>query len=232
MRRPPCRSVSPHRFLALLSGIFLLSGIARSEESQAEKLLAKFLHAQTERETLYATFTQTKIVPTLAHPQETQGQLWLAKGGKFRMQCGSPPLTVMVSNGEEIVGVSKTRLGYMKKKLSLDDPEVRSLTSLFTAGENQALAQLREEFEIQKLGPGTPQPQQITLVPKSTKLKKSIQHLRLELSPDGLQLLSFEVVDLHQGKLRMKLNEIMENPAIGPEAFDPTWGIPEAQWRK
>ena len=90
------RSVCQILAFAAVAGV---TGIPRMVRSASVDLLSKFF---LEVQTLHAAFHQSVLTEDLQSIDESDGELWLSRPGRFRWEYGDPLEQVVVADGQQV----------------------------------------------------------------------------------------------------------------------------------
>ncbi|MCP5537926.1 MAG: outer membrane lipoprotein carrier protein LolA [Akkermansiaceae bacterium] len=141
--------------------------------------LKKALDRQAKHRSVQVRLRQTKKLPALKEPVINTGQLWLIPGKSFRWQIGDPKASTAVYDGTRVYLLDE------KKKTAVDlspsDRKVKPLLIMLGIGEGASFDSMMEAFNVSGVkNDGTRYV--IVLVPKSSKLKRAINHLTLQVN--------------------------------------------------
>lgn len=141
--------------------------------------LKKALDRQAKHQTVQVRLRQTKKLPALKEPIINNGQLWLIPGKSFRWQIGDPKASTAIYDGTRVYLLDE------KKKSAVDlsptDRKVKPLLIMLGIGEGASFDSMMEAFNVSGVkNDGTRYV--VVLVPKSSKLKRAINHLTLQVN--------------------------------------------------
>ncbi len=169
-----------------------------------------------EVKTFGANFDQVVLDEGLNIVEETNGQMWLARPGRFRWDYASPSEQKIVGDGEKVWLYDK----------DLEQVTVRSQTE--TVGKTPAIllagsGDLTDSYEVEDLGPQG-QSTWVGLKPKDSE--SQFESVRIGFDMDG-RLVVMELVDGFGQTTRISLHEARENSDLDPVlfAFEPPDGV-------
>ncbi len=141
--------------------------------------LKKALDRQAKHQTVQVKLRQTKKLPALKEPIINNGQLWLIPGKSFRWQIGDPKASTAIYDGKRVYLLDE------KKKTAVDlsptDRKVKPLLIMLGIGEGASFDAMMKAFSVSGVkNDGTRYV--VVLVPKSSKLKRAINHLTLQVN--------------------------------------------------
>lgn len=141
--------------------------------------LKKALDRQGKHQSVQVKLRQTKKIPALKDPIVNRGQLWLIPGKQFRWQIGNPKASSAIYDGKRVYLLDE------KKKTAVDlspsDRKVKPLLIMLGIGEGASFDSMMKAFSVSGVkNDGTRYV--IVLVPKSSKLKRAINHLTLQVN--------------------------------------------------
>lgn len=163
-----------------------------------------------------ANFDQVVMDEGLNILEETNGQMWIARPGRFRWDYSSPVEQKIVGDGERIWLYDK----------DLEQVTVRDQTS--TVGRTPAIllagsGDIADSYEVEELGPQG-QTTWVSLKPKDAE--SQFESVRIGFDHDG-HLIVLELVDGFGQTTRINLHEARENYDLDPVlfAFEPPDGV-------
>jgi len=198
------------RTLALL---VLTSLIAQAAPDTT--VLDAWLKRQTSINTLEASFTQERKLPSLKQPVTTPGKLMMQRPDKLRWELGNPIETLAVSDG-----VTMTLLQASDKsarQVGTDSPQAKQFS--FLGGNALASPEaFREAFEITdaRVTSGI---HQYTLEPKERRMKANVPWVFLDIDPSTNELRALELEMKDKSRIRTVFTNTKLNGKLPASAF-------------
>lgn len=188
------------RYLALV--LLVLSTPVLAGEGQAK--LDRFLDGL---KTMQANFIQTLTNARGEMMEESRGQLWLSRPGKFRLQYVSPYEQLYVADGRNIWMYDRDLEQVTVKP---QDDTLGSTPAMLLSSE----APLTENFTIKEEGAHEGF-QWLLLKPRAAD--SNFDYLRLAIEGDVLR--AMEMVDGFGQTTRLYLETVVRNPEVPEEKF-------------
>jgi outer membrane lipoprotein-sorting protein len=206
--------------ISLLLAISLAPRIVGAELSPA---LSSWLAAQTKIQTWSADFVQTRTLKSLAQPLSSPGHIWFATPDRLRWELGSPPQTIVLKVGSELL------ITYPKLKRVEHFPLTGEATGPWRDALNLLQATFpRSESELQSQYTIISQivhdqTCEVVLQPKSINARQMIPEFRISFDTQDSSLRWTQLKfgdgsilrnDFKQQVVNPKLDEAMFQPAI------------------
>jgi outer membrane lipoprotein-sorting protein len=211
------------RILLLIAVItwfgFALHFTAVSES--ANSLVASWLAAQTNILTWSAEVIQTRTFKTLTQPLKATGQVWFAAPDRFRWELGSPPQTIAVRSGSELLLVYP-RLKRIERYTLAGNRSGpwRDALALLDAGFPRSRAELEARYEIvDESESGTTCV--LTLHPRSAPARRMIPKIRIEFDTGSFALTATELEFADGSRMRNEFKDPKLNPKFEEGIFEP-----------
>jgi outer membrane lipoprotein-sorting protein len=177
---------------ALLVGMIGLAGCApllaaTAAEAPDPAPLAVWLASHRNLESLEATFTQERRLPTLRDPITARGHFWM-RANQFRWQLGDPPKSLVIKNANAVTLIdldAKTT-----RVVPVDDPRVKPFVLLADpALANMAAFQAQFRLHATRMVDGI---YQATLSPVDRRLRSKVPWIILHIDPRNHSLRATE----------------------------------------
>lgn len=209
-RKRDCRR--PHPVVVVLGLMFALTAPPSMAQTAVDHLQRFF----DEVKTFGANFDQIVMDEGLNIVEETNGQMWIARPGRFRWDYSSPSEQKIVGDGDRIWLYDK----------DLEQVTVRSQSE--TVGRTPAIllagsGDLAQSYDVEDLGPQG-QSSWVGLTPKDGE--SQFESVRIGFDMDG-RLVVMELVDGFGQTTRISLHDAKENSDLDPVlfAFEPPEGV-------
>ncbi len=192
--------------------IIALLAATGAQAAEGEQRLEQFLDGL---KTMRAQFVQTLIEPDGNVLEESEGELLVARPGRFRLEYLEPYRQTYVADGERIWMYDRD---LEQVTVRVQDETLGSTPALLLSGTEP----LSDSFEIIELG----QHEGFTWLELRPKAKDAtFEQVRLALEPKLLR--AMEMVDGFGQVTRLYFDTVERNPAIraGAFKFDPPAGV-------
>lgn len=194
---------------------FLLLSALLAHAAPDTTVLDAWLKRQTSINTLEASFTQERKLPSLKQPVTTPGKLMMQRPDKLRWELGNPIETLAVSDG-----VTMTLLQASDKsarQVANDSPQAKQFS--FLGGNALASPEaFREAFEITdaRITSGI---HQYTLQPKERRMKANVPWVFLDIDPSSNELRALELEMKDKSRIRTVFTNTKLNGKLPASAF-------------
>jgi len=199
------RGAISRQFVAL--GLSTTMALATTEVNAASAVeyLQRFFSEIT---TFGANFDQVVLDEDLKIVEETNGQMWITRPGKFRWDYVTPSEQRIVADGERIWIYDKD---LEQVTVRGQDATVGRTPAILLAGTGD----IEDSYEVEDLGPQG-QTTWVALKPKDSE--SQFDSVRIGFSDSG-QLKTMELVDGFGQTTRITLHESEENKDLDPALF-------------
>ena len=210
-KNPPAAGAARRHTRPLLAAAILLWAVPAA----AGQALASLRHFYSEVQTYHARFRQSVLDEGLNLIQETSGELWIRRPGRFRWEYDPPYRQTIVGDGERVWVYDH----------DLEQITVRKMTralgntpALLLAGRGK----LDRDFKVEELG-RQGKLDWVRLVPRNKD--GGYEDIRIGFS--GKRMVTLELVDGLGQLTRIQLSHQEEGATLGPEVFkfEPPAGI-------
>jgi outer membrane lipoprotein-sorting protein len=161
---------------------------------------------------------ETRELTLLAEPETLRGRLTFERPGLLRWEYDEPERRVYVLREGELVGWLPEKNRVEKLDVSRNKKRLERLMAL-----GQGTEELEQDFRIEFVD-DTDQIEgadQILLIPKSRRVKRRIQELRLWVSREhGLPRRIRYVTGEADATVTLEMTGFVINPQLGPASFD------------
>jgi outer membrane lipoprotein-sorting protein len=204
--------------VACFLGGFLVT-IGASAESSTNG--AAWLAAQTNIQTWFADFIQTRTLKSLTQPLTATGHVWFAQPNQFRWELGRPPQTIAVRHGDEMLVI------YPRLKRAERYPltggqtgQWRDALALLEAGFPRSQRDLESQYRLLS-ETVTNATCEITLQPKSTSARKMMPQIKIVFGTADFSLRATELHFADGSTMRNDFTNAVLNPKIDDSLFTP-----------
>ena len=203
--------------MKLFSLLFVMLQVAVSAQTAVDtKPLHVWLKKQQNIQSIQATFTQSRTLPSLRKPISTTGQLTMQKPNRFRWELGNPTSSMAVSDGTTtyLLDVAKLRA----RKIPVDDPASKPF-SLMASQAFENKDQFHQTFHIQQQTV-VDEVFQYTLILRDAAAAKHLREVILSISRAG-EIKAMELVLSDRSRIKTTMNVVKLNAPIAKDAFTP-----------
>ncbi|MSU64141.1 MAG: outer membrane lipoprotein carrier protein LolA [Pedosphaera sp.] len=220
---PPWRTKSLQALLRYSTACFLTLGLfLNAHATDADKLLASWLSAQTNLNTWSADLIQTRTFKTLTQPLVARGHVWFVAPNTFRWELGQPPQTIAVRQPKQML-VIYPRLK-RAERYPLDGEGAgpwRDALALFEAGFPRSRADLEAQFKI-KLVQEVNGVCDVALEPKSSSVRRMMPDFRVLFEARDNSLRATELRFADGSTMRNDFTNAVINGGLDGELFTPS----------
>jgi len=204
-------SARPIATLILVGALSLPA--SESSAATAVDYLQRFFSEIT---TFGANFDQVVLDEDLQIVEETNGQMWITRPGKFRWDYAKPAEQRIIGDGERIWIYDKD---LEQVTVRGQDATVGRTPAILLAGSGN----IEDSYDIEDMGP---QGETTWVALKPKDVDSQFESVRIGFSNDGY-LKTMELVDGFGQTTRITLHEAEENKALDPQlfAFVPPEGV-------
>lgn len=178
-------------------------------------VLDAWLKRQTSINTLEATFTQERKLPSLKEPVSTPGKLMMQRPDKLRWELGSPIETLAVSDGTTMTLLQSSDKS--ARQVANDSPQAKQFS--FLGGNALASPEaFRDAFEItdSRVTSGI---HQYTLQPKERRMKANVPWVFLDIDPSTNELRALELEMKDKSRIRTVFTNTKLNGKLPASSF-------------
>jgi outer membrane lipoprotein-sorting protein len=197
--------------------------------------LSSFLAAQTNLHTWSADLTQIRRLKTLTQPLVSTGRVWFAAPNKFRWEIGSPPQTIAVRGGDEML-VIYPRLKRVEK-YPLTGERMgpwKDTLALLEAGFPRSEAEMESRFKILSVTP-TNDVFNVVMEPRSSSARRMMPLIMIAFGANDFQLRATELQFADGSTMRNEFRNAQINQSLDLALFtpkiEPDWKIVEPMKR-
>lgn len=206
------------RRLVLFAGLLTFAN-AFGEDAAGTASLDGWLEQQAQIKSWSADVLQTRKLESLSHPLRSEGRVWFVQPNWFRWELGSPPRTIAVRSGDELV-VAYPRLKRVERYSYHDqeDPSLRQALALLEVGLPSDPAAFRARYELTSTH-RVADTMEFELQPADAAARRLIEAIRLEVGAVDMRLLATELVFPDGSKLRNEFSNYRLDPPLDPDLF-------------
>jgi outer membrane lipoprotein-sorting protein len=206
---------------------FGVSGAFSADRSSPA--LSRFLSAQTNLQTWSADLTQIRRLKTLTQPLVSTGKVWFAAPNKFRWEIGSPPQTIAMRGGDEML-VLYPRLKRVEK-YPLTGEQMgpwKDTLALLEAGFPRSEAEMTSRFKLLSVT-STNGVFNAIMEPRSSSARRMMPLIGIVFAGNDFQLLATELQFADGSTMRNEfrnthLNRVLD-PALFTPRIEPDWKV-------
>lgn len=193
----------------------LFLAILQAHAAPDTTALDSWLKRQTSINTLEASFTQERKLPSLKEPVSTPGKLMMQRPDKLRWELGNPIETLAVSDGTTMTLLQAS--DKTARQLATDSPQAKQFS--FLGGNALASPEaFREAFEIvdSRISSGI---HQYTLQPKERRMKANVPWVFLDIDPSTNELRALELEMKDKSRIRTVFTNTKLNGKLPAASF-------------
>ena len=194
--------------------VFVLTSLL-AQAAPDTTVLDAWLKRQTSINTLEASFTQERKLPSLKEPVSTPGKLMMQRPDKLRWELGNPIETLAVSDGTTMTLLQASDKS--ARQVDKDSPQAKQFS--FLGGNALASPEaFREAFEIvdARVTSGI---HQYTLQPKERRMKANVPWVFLDIDPASNELRALELEMKDKSRIRTVFTNTKLNGKLAANAF-------------
>jgi len=191
--------------VASIVAVALSLPVSESQAATAVDYLQRFFDEIT---TFGANFDQVVLDEDLQIVEETNGQMWITRPGKFRWDYAKPAEQRIIGDGERIWIYDKD---LEQVTVRGQDATVGRTPAILLAGSGN----IADSYDVEDMGP---QGETTWVALKPKDIDSQFESVRIGFSKDG-HLRIMELVDGFGQTTRITLHEAEENKDLDPQLF-------------
>lgn len=197
--------------MRVLCLLLALCAILRADNTA----LDAWLKRQATIETLEATFTQERKLPSLKQPVTTPGKLSFAKPGRVRWQLGEPVGTLALSDGATLTLIDVA--AKTARQIPADSPQAARF-SMLTGKGFQSPENFHAMFEVveHRVESGI---HQYTLKARDRRVRSQVPWVFLDIDPAKSELRAMELELQDKSRIRTLFQNPRFNIKLSPALF-------------
>lgn len=182
----------------------LLFAIALCSQAfaQTPELLTQWVAAQKDLKDMHVPFRMTRAIPTLKEPASSQGHLYRLKDGRFRLEVGQPPSSIILFDGESMHAQEDAQKGW--HTLPPNHRAARMWT-LFLHPEEMSEEAITRDF-IPSLSDQSDTVSTVTLKPKSAMLRRHLLQIDIQIHRPTNRLLQMRVAQADRSTVTLSFD--------------------------
>jgi outer membrane lipoprotein-sorting protein len=169
--------------------LFLAIALCSQACAQTPELLTQWVAAQKDLKDMHVPFRMTRAIPTLKEPASSQGNLYRLKDGRFRLEVGQPPSSIILYDGESMHAQEDAQKGW--QTLPPTHRAARMWT-LFLHPTDMSVDAITRDF-TPTVTEQTDSVSTVTLKPKSAALRRRLLQIDIQIQRPGYRLLQMRV---------------------------------------
>jgi outer membrane lipoprotein-sorting protein len=183
--------------------------------------LTTWLAAQTKIQTWSADFVQTRSLKSLAQPLSSPGHIWFAAPNRLRWELGSPPQTIALRAGSELL-ITYPRLKRVEHFPLTGEATGpwRDALDLLQATFPRSESELRGQYNIVSQNVSN-QTCEVVLQPKSANARQMIPEFRIVFDTQDSSLRWTQLKFGDGSTLRNDFKQQVVNPKLDETIFQP-----------
>jgi outer membrane lipoprotein-sorting protein len=198
---------------------------------EQERLVQRWLDAQTNVKTWSADFVQTRTLKALTQPLVSTGRVWFAAPNQFRWELGDPAQTIALRLSEQMLVIYPLLKRVEKYPMNSGAKGPwRDALALLEAGFPRDRQELDRQFRITSATPSeTNQSLELTLQPRTSGARRMMPQIKIAFSTNDWMLVATELHFADGSVLRNDFTNAKRNFSIDEKMFQPDLG-PEYRW--
>ena len=183
--------------------------------------LSSFLAAQTNLQTWSADLTQIRRLKTLTQPLVSTGKVWFAAPNKFRWEIGSPPQTIAMRGGDEML-VIYPRLKRVERYPLAGERmgPWKDMLALLEAGFPRSEADMESRFKLLSVT-ATNGVFSAVMEPRSSSARRMMPLIGIAFDGNDFQLRATELQFADGSTMRNEFRNTHLNRVLDPGLFKP-----------
>lgn len=188
----------------------------RGADPAVEEILARLDRAQQQIRTLRARIVETRELAVLEKPEVLRGTLYFSRPGRVRWEYDWPERRVYVLADGELRGLIPSQKRAERLDISRRQDRIERMLAL-----GQSAEDLRREFRIDRVEQDTTDAaaDELRLVPRSRRVRRRVQELRLWVDRETGLLDRIRVVTGGGDIVTLEITEIEVNPELSASLF-------------
>ncbi|MEZ5384743.1 MAG: outer-membrane lipoprotein carrier protein LolA [Prosthecobacter sp.] len=182
--------------------LFLAIVLCAHASAQTPELLTQWVAAQKNLPDMHVPFRMTRAVPTLKEPASSRGNLYRLKDGRFRLEVGQPPTSVILFDGESMHAREDEKKGW--HTLPPTHRAARMWT-LFLHPEGMSVEAITRDF-TPSLTDQSDTVSTVTLKPKSAILRRHLLQIDIQIHRPTNRLLQMRVAQADRSTVTLSFD--------------------------
>jgi len=206
------------RSTVLLVGLLAFAN-AFGDDVAGAVSLDGWLEQQARVKSWSADVLQTRKIESLRQPLSSEGRVWFLQPNLFRWELGTPPRTIAVRSGDQLV-VVYPRLKRVERYNYRDqeDPSLRQALALLEVGLPSDPKAFRARYELTATNRVADRVE-FELRPADEAARRLIEAIQLEVGAMDGRLLATELIFPDGSRLRNEFRNYRLDPALDSELF-------------
>ena len=175
---------------ALFLALVLCAGVrAQTTTTEVPPLVRQWIDAQQHMGDIKVGFKLTRTLPTLKDPIVNEGRFWRLADGRFRWELGTPPVTVLLYNNDDLRVWDGNSQSW--QTLSATDRRMKMWMTFLNSKEMSADT-MAKDFTISVTGESPIVT--LALQPKGFMVKKHLKQVDLQIDPATKHLRQLRII--------------------------------------